>query len=72
MLEWPLMGAHNAANALSAIAAAAHIGIEPELAIMALSRFRNVKRRMEVRGTINNVTVYDDFAHHPTAISDNT
>ena len=69
ILEWPLMGAHNAANALSAIAAAAHIGIEPELAIMALSRFRNVKRRMEVRGTINNVTVYDDFAHHPTAIS---
>ena len=69
ILEWPLMGAHNAANALSAIAAAAHIGIKPELAITALSQFRNVKRRMEVRGTINNITVYDDFAHHPTAIS---
>ena len=68
ILDWQLMGAHNAANALSAIAAAAHVDIKPALAIEALGQFKNVKRRMEVRGTINNVTVYDDFAHHPTAI----
>jgi UDP-N-acetylmuramate: L-alanyl-gamma-D-glutamyl-meso-diaminopimelate ligase len=68
ILDWQLMGAHNAANALSAIAAAAHVDIKPALAIDALGQFKNVKRRMEVRGTINNVTVYDDFAHHPTAI----
>jgi UDP-N-acetylmuramate: L-alanyl-gamma-D-glutamyl-meso-diaminopimelate ligase len=68
-LNWQLMGAHNATNALSAIAAAAHVGIKPELAIAALGKFKNVKRRMEVRGSINNITVYDDFAHHPTAIS---
>lgn len=68
-LNWQLMGAHNAANALSAIAAAAHVGIKPGLAIDALGKFKNVKKRMEVRGSINNITVYDDFAHHPTAIS---
>ncbi len=68
-LNWQLIGAHNATNALSAIAASAHVGIKPELAIDALSKFKNVKRRMEVRGSINNITVYDDFAHHPTAIS---
>lgn len=67
-LNWSLLGAHNAANGLSAIAAAAHVGIEPALAIAALEQFRNVKRRMEVRGVINDITVYDDFAHHPTAI----
>ena len=67
-LDWDLMGAHNAANALSAVAAAAHIGIMHRLAIEALGHFSNVKRRMEVRGKINNITVYDDFAHHPTAI----
>lgn len=68
-IDWQLMGAHNAANALSAIAAAANVDVEPQLAIEALCEFSNVKRRMEVRGTINNITVYDDFAHHPTAIS---
>ncbi|HEC27851.1 MAG TPA: UDP-N-acetylmuramate:L-alanyl-gamma-D-glutamyl-meso-diaminopimelate ligase [Gammaproteobacteria bacterium] len=68
-LNWALMGAHNAANGLSAIAAAAHVGIAPSKAIEALKRFKNVKRRMEIRGTVNNVTVYDDFAHHPTAIA---
>ena len=68
-LEWNLIGAHNAANALAAIAAASHVGIGPEKAIEALKGFLNVKRRMEVRGTVNGVTVYDDFAHHPTAIA---
>ncbi len=68
IVDWPLMGSHNAANALAAVAAAAHVGISAESAIEALNQFINVKRRMEVRGTINNVTVYDDFAHHPTAI----
>ncbi|MEA1889655.1 MAG: UDP-N-acetylmuramate:L-alanyl-gamma-D-glutamyl-meso-diaminopimelate ligase [Pseudomonadota bacterium] len=68
-LSWPLIGAHNAANGLSAIAAAAHAGIAPGKAIDALNAFKNVKRRMEIRGTVNNVTVYDDFAHHPTAIA---
>jgi UDP-N-acetylmuramate: L-alanyl-gamma-D-glutamyl-meso-diaminopimelate ligase len=68
-LDWALIGAPNAANALSAIAAAAHVGIAPDKAIEALNTFKNVKRRMEIRGTVNNVTVYDDFAHHPTAIA---
>ena len=69
ILDWKLIGAHNASNALSAIAAAAHVGIPAKLSIEALNQFINVKRRMEVRGVINDVTVYDDFAHHPTAIS---
>ncbi len=68
-LDWALMGAHNAANGLSAIAAASHVGIAPSKAIKALKKFKNVKRRMEIRGTVNKVTVYDDFAHHPTAIA---
>lgn len=68
LLEWSQIGLHNVQNALSAIAAAQHIGIEPEQAISALSRFRGVKRRMELRGTEAGVRVYDDFAHHPTAI----
>ncbi len=68
-LDWALMGAHNAANALSAIAAAEHAGISPKTSIAALNEFRNVKRRMEIRGTVNGITVYDDFAHHPTAIA---
>jgi UDP-N-acetylmuramate: L-alanyl-gamma-D-glutamyl-meso-diaminopimelate ligase len=57
-------------NALAAIAAARHVGVAPDLAVDALSRFRNVKRRLEVRGTVRGVTVIDDFAHHPTAISE--
>jgi UDP-N-acetylmuramate: L-alanyl-gamma-D-glutamyl-meso-diaminopimelate ligase len=63
-----LQGAHNRANALAAIAAARHCGVAPAQAIDALATFAGVKRRMEVRGVVNGVTVYDDFAHHPTAI----
>ncbi|WP_432723711.1 UDP-N-acetylmuramate:L-alanyl-gamma-D-glutamyl-meso-diaminopimelate ligase [Jeongeupia wiesaeckerbachi] len=68
-LVWSLLGEHNALNALAAIAAARHVGVTPDVAIDALSRFQNVKRRMEIRGEANGVTVYDDFAHHPTAIA---
>ncbi len=67
-VEWSLSGEHNQLNALAAIAAAEHVGVSPAVAAQALSRFRNVKRRMELRGTVANITVYDDFAHHPTAI----
>jgi UDP-N-acetylmuramate: L-alanyl-gamma-D-glutamyl-meso-diaminopimelate ligase len=67
-VNWSLTGEHNVYNALSAIVAAKHIGILPSDAIKALAAFKNVKRRMEVIAQINNVTVYDDFAHHPTAI----
>lgn len=69
-LRWDILGGHNRMNALAAIAAARHVGVPPELAVDALSRFRNVKRRLEVRGTVRGVTVIDDFAHHPTAISE--
>ncbi|MEW8505934.1 MAG: UDP-N-acetylmuramate:L-alanyl-gamma-D-glutamyl-meso-diaminopimelate ligase [Candidatus Thiodiazotropha sp.] len=65
---WELIGRHNVANALAAIAAARHAGVAPGLAIEALGGFKNVKRRMELRGEIGGVRVYDDFAHHPTAI----
>ncbi|HEY8024753.1 MAG TPA: UDP-N-acetylmuramate:L-alanyl-gamma-D-glutamyl-meso-diaminopimelate ligase [Burkholderiaceae bacterium] len=68
-VNWDLSGAHNRMNALAAIAAARHVGVPPNQAIAALNRFVNVKRRMEVRGKVRDVTVYDDFAHHPTAIS---
>ncbi|MBI3917974.1 MAG: UDP-N-acetylmuramate:L-alanyl-gamma-D-glutamyl-meso-diaminopimelate ligase [Betaproteobacteria bacterium] len=67
-VKWRLTGTHNQANALAAIAAARHCGVPAAAAIAALSRFANVKRRMEVRGVVRAVTVYDDFAHHPTAI----
>ena len=67
-VQWELTGVHNQLNALAAIAAADHVGVAPERAAQALGSFRNVKRRMEVRGTAGGVTVYDDFAHHPTAI----
>jgi UDP-N-acetylmuramate: L-alanyl-gamma-D-glutamyl-meso-diaminopimelate ligase len=67
-VSWPLLGEHNVMNALAAIAAARHAGVEPEQAALSLGRFRGVKRRMEIRGVVNEVTVYDDFAHHPTAI----
>ena len=67
-VRWALLGVHNRLNALAAIAAARHAGVPPSLAIEALTTFRNVKRRMEVRGCANGITVYDDFAHHPTAI----
>ena len=74
-VQWGLSGQHNQLNALAAIAAAEHLGVTPAQAAAALSEFQNVKRRMEVRGQValggqdgNMVTVYDDFAHHPTAI----
>jgi len=67
-VKWQLTGLHNVYNALAAIAAARHIGILPADAIVALSKFKNVKRRMEVIANIKGTTVYDDFAHHPTAI----
>ena len=65
---WPLLGEHNVMNALAAIAAAHHVGVAPERAATALGAFRGVKRRMEIRGVVDEITVYDDFAHHPTAI----
>jgi UDP-N-acetylmuramate: L-alanyl-gamma-D-glutamyl-meso-diaminopimelate ligase len=71
-VEWPLSGVHNQLNALAAIAAAEHVGVAPADAARALASFENVRRRMEVRGTVARaggaITVYDDFAHHPTAI----
>jgi UDP-N-acetylmuramate: L-alanyl-gamma-D-glutamyl-meso-diaminopimelate ligase len=71
-VEWALTGVHNQLNALAAIAAAQHVGVAPDAAAHALGRFENVRRRMEVRGTAARpggaITVYDDFAHHPTAI----
>ncbi|MEQ1533280.1 MAG: UDP-N-acetylmuramate:L-alanyl-gamma-D-glutamyl-meso-diaminopimelate ligase [Sideroxydans sp.] len=67
-LEWDLMGEHNRMNALAALAAARHAGVPIAQGLTALSQFKNVKRRMEVRGRVNGITVYDDFAHHPTAI----
>ncbi|MBU0622187.1 MAG: UDP-N-acetylmuramate:L-alanyl-gamma-D-glutamyl-meso-diaminopimelate ligase [Gammaproteobacteria bacterium] len=67
-LQWDLMGEHNRMNALAALAAARHAGVPVAQGLAALSEFKNVKRRMEVRGTVNGITVYDDFAHHPTAI----
>ncbi len=67
-VTWGLLGEHNRMNALATIAAARHAGVAVDVSIAALSEFRNVKRRMEVRGEVKGVTVYDDFAHHPTAI----
>ena len=67
-VRWTVGGVHNQLNALAAIAAAEHVGVAPADAARALATFENVKRRMEVRGTVGGVTVYDDFAHHPTAI----
>ena len=67
-VEWSLLGEHNQLNALAAIAAAEHAGVAPELAAKALATFVNVRRRLELRGEVNRVKVYDDFAHHPTAM----
>ncbi len=67
-VEWQQTGLHNVNNALAAVAAARHAGVPPKVALEALSRFSGVKRRMELRGEINEIKVYDDFAHHPTAI----
>ena len=68
-VSWTLSGEHNRLNALAAIAAARHVGVPPAQAIATLSKFDNVKRRMETRGVVQGVTVIDDFAHHPTAIT---
>ncbi len=67
-VEWPLLGEHNQLNALATIAAAEHVGVAPEVAAKALASFENVRRRLELRGEAGGVKVYDDFAHHPTAI----
>ncbi|MGA7776840.1 MAG: UDP-N-acetylmuramate:L-alanyl-gamma-D-glutamyl-meso-diaminopimelate ligase [Paraburkholderia sp.] len=68
VVEWQVQGEHNRMNAIAAIAAARSVGVPPAQAAQSLASFRNVKRRMEVRGSVDGVTVYDDFAHHPTAI----
>lgn len=68
-VAWSLYGAHNVANALAAIVAARHAGVPAATAVAALAEFRNVRRRLEIRGSARGVTVYDDFAHHPTAIA---
>ncbi len=67
-VQWGLVGEHNVNNALMAIAAARHVGVTPDLACEALAKFINTKRRLELKGEVAGVTVYDDFAHHPTAI----
>ncbi len=67
-VQWGIGGVHNQLNALATLAAAEHVGVSPPVTAQALATFENVKRRMEVRGTVKGVTVYDDFAHHPTAI----
>ena len=68
-LKLDMPGEHNQLNALAAIAAARHVGVAPEQAIASLAKFKGVKRRLELRGEVNGVKVYDDFAHHPTAIA---
>jgi len=67
-VEWALLGEHNQLNALAAMAAAEHVGVVPEISARALASFRNVRRRLELRGVAAGVSVYDDFAHHPTAM----
>jgi len=67
--QWALNGEHNRANAVAALLAARHVGVPFDKGLEALSRFENVKRRMELRGTVRGVSVFDDFAHHPTAIA---
>ena len=67
-VDWALVGDHNVNNALMAIAAARHVGVTANLACEALAKFINTKRRLEYKGEVNGITVYDDFAHHPTAI----
>ncbi len=67
-VSWEMLGEHNRMNALAVIAAARHAGVAVQTTIEAFAQFKNVKRRMEVKGAVNGITVYDDFAHHPTAI----
>jgi UDP-N-acetylmuramate: L-alanyl-gamma-D-glutamyl-meso-diaminopimelate ligase len=66
--QWTQLGAHNVANALAALAAAHHAGVSLPIGLAALAEFKGVKRRLEVRGCFRGITLYDDFAHHPTAI----
>ncbi len=66
---WSLLGQHNLENALAAIAAAGHVGVSAETALQALAKFKGVKRRLELRGTFGGISLYEDFAHHPTAIA---
>ena len=66
--KWSMLGQHNMDNALAAIAAARHVGVPADLSVESLMSFKGIKRRMEIRGMVNGITVYDDFAHHPTAI----
>jgi UDP-N-acetylmuramate: L-alanyl-gamma-D-glutamyl-meso-diaminopimelate ligase len=68
-VQWPLLGRHNVMNALAALAAVHAVGVDPASVLGALSEFRSVKRRLEVLGEARGITVYDDFAHHPTAIA---
>jgi UDP-N-acetylmuramate: L-alanyl-gamma-D-glutamyl-meso-diaminopimelate ligase len=68
-VEWDMLGKHNVENAIAAIVAARHAGVTPATAVDALKQFQGVRRRMELRGVVNGITVYDDFAHHPTAIA---
>jgi UDP-N-acetylmuramate: L-alanyl-gamma-D-glutamyl-meso-diaminopimelate ligase len=68
--EVPLVGAHNVRNALAAIAVATEVGISPERIAEGLGTFAGIKRRLEVVGTADGVTIYDDFAHHPTAVAE--
>jgi UDP-N-acetylmuramate: L-alanyl-gamma-D-glutamyl-meso-diaminopimelate ligase len=68
-VRWPLIGLHNVENGLAAIAGAAGMGVLPAQAAAALGRFAGVKRRLELRGEVGGVRVYDDFAHHPTAVA---
>ena len=68
-IAMPMSGSHNRSNALAAVAAARHVGVTPAQAIASLAHFQGIKRRMEVRGRVDGITVYDDFAHHPTAIA---
>ena len=67
-VEWSLLGEHNQLNALAALAAAEHVGVAPAAAAKALATFENVRRRLELRGKVGGISVYDDFAHHPTAM----
>lgn len=67
-VQWDLIGEHNISNALAAMIAATELGVKPQVAIEALSTFKNVKRRMELKAQVAGVNIYDDFAHHPTAI----
>jgi UDP-N-acetylmuramate: L-alanyl-gamma-D-glutamyl-meso-diaminopimelate ligase len=67
--EWPLLGQHNLENALAALLAARSVGVAPQIALQALAKFKGVKRRLEKLGVFGGITVYEDFAHHPTAIA---